>query len=78
MVGQWGFVMGESFKPSLKAHELPRETLVDLWHRTVDAHEQLREEYTKLQQQANFMKQEMEGRVRKLQERIRQLSRQPG
>jgi hypothetical protein len=42
MVGQWGFVMGESFKPSLKAHELPRETLVDLWHRTVDAHEKLR------------------------------------
>ena len=35
--------MGGPFKPDLKAHELPRETLVDLWHRTVDAHEKLRE-----------------------------------
>jgi hypothetical protein len=35
--------MGEPFEPNLKAHELPRETLVDLWHRTADAHEKLRE-----------------------------------
>lgn len=41
MVGQWELVMGEPFKPTLKAHELPRDTLVDLWHRTVDAHEKL-------------------------------------
>jgi hypothetical protein len=33
--------MGEPFKPNLKAHELPRDTLVDLWHRTVGAHELL-------------------------------------
>lgn len=33
--------MGEPFKPNLKAHELPRETLVDLWRRTADAHELL-------------------------------------
>jgi hypothetical protein len=33
--------MGEPFKSNLKAHELPRETLVDLWRRTVDAHELL-------------------------------------
>ena len=38
--------MGEPFKPNLKAHELPRETLVDLWHRTVDAHEKLRETWS--------------------------------
>ena len=33
--------MGVPFKPNLKAHELPRETLVDLWHRTMHAHEKL-------------------------------------
>jgi hypothetical protein len=33
--------MGEPFNARLRAHELPRETLVDLWHRTVDAHELL-------------------------------------
>jgi len=33
--------MSEPFNASLKAHELPRETLVDLWHRTVQAHEKL-------------------------------------
>ena len=33
--------MGEPFKPNLKAHELPRGTLVDLWHRTTQAHENL-------------------------------------
>jgi hypothetical protein len=41
MVGESGFVMGEPFKPNLKAHELPRETLVDLWRRTEQAHEKL-------------------------------------
>jgi hypothetical protein len=30
--------MGKPFNPDLKAHELPRETLVDLWRRTVQAH----------------------------------------
>jgi len=34
--------MRERFEPNLKAHELPRATLVDLWHRTVQAHERLR------------------------------------
>ena len=33
--------MDETFNPELKAHELPREVLVDLWRRTVDAHERL-------------------------------------
>lgn len=33
--------MGEPFKSNLKPHELPRETLVDLWHRTFHAHEHL-------------------------------------
>jgi hypothetical protein len=33
--------MGEPFKSNLKAHELPRETLVDLWRRTEQAHEKL-------------------------------------
>ena len=33
--------MGEPFKPNLKAHELPRETLIDLWQRTTHAHEKL-------------------------------------
>jgi len=33
--------MGGAFNPNLKAHELPRETLVDLWRRTADAHEKL-------------------------------------
>ena len=33
--------MGEAFNPNLKAHELPREILVELWRRTVDAHERL-------------------------------------
>lgn len=33
--------MAESFKPDLQAHELPRRTLVDLWHRTTAAHESL-------------------------------------
>lgn len=33
--------MGGVFNPRLKAHELPRETLVELWDRTVDAHERL-------------------------------------
>lgn len=35
--------MAGPFKRDLKAHELPRETLVDLWHRTAEAHEKLRE-----------------------------------
>jgi hypothetical protein len=35
--------MGEPFKSNLKAHELPRETLVDLWRRTEQAHEKLRD-----------------------------------
>ena len=35
--------MGEPFNASLKPHELPRATLVDLWHRTAHAHEHLRE-----------------------------------
>jgi len=30
------------FEPNLKAHELPRTTLVDLWHRTARAHGSLR------------------------------------
>ncbi len=34
--------MGASFNPDLRAHELPRETLVDLWRRTSEAHEHLR------------------------------------
>ena len=33
--------MGEPFKPTLKPHELPRDTLIDLWHRTSHAHENL-------------------------------------
>lgn len=33
--------MGKSFNANLKAHELPRDTLIDLWRRTVDAHEKL-------------------------------------
>ena len=33
--------MSEPFNAGLNAHELPRETLVDLWHRTAHAHEQL-------------------------------------
>jgi len=33
--------MSEPFNPNLKAHELPRDTLVDLWNRTVQAHELL-------------------------------------
>jgi hypothetical protein len=33
--------MGEPFKPNLKAHELPRDTLVELWCRTEQAHEKL-------------------------------------
>lgn len=33
--------MGGVFDPRLKAHELPRATLVELWRRTVDAHERL-------------------------------------
>ena len=46
MVGEWSLVMGEPFKPNLKAHELPREALIDLWHRTVDAHAKLRETWS--------------------------------
>jgi len=38
--------MGEPFKPDLKAHELPRETLVDLWRRTAQAHELLSETWS--------------------------------
>jgi hypothetical protein len=34
-------VMGEPFNSKLEAHELPRETLVDLWRRTMDAHANL-------------------------------------
>ena len=34
--------MATAFNPSLKAHELPRETLVELWQRTSEAHEHLR------------------------------------
>jgi hypothetical protein len=41
MVGQSAGEMGEPFKPNLKAHELPRATLVELWHRTVLAQEKL-------------------------------------
>jgi hypothetical protein len=41
MVGESGLVMGEPFKPNLKAHELPRATLVGLWRRTEEAHEKL-------------------------------------
>jgi hypothetical protein len=41
MVGQYGRVMNEPFHPRLKPHELPRATLVDLWDRTVAAHEHL-------------------------------------
>jgi hypothetical protein len=41
MVGESGLVMGEPFKPNLKAHELPRATLVELWRRTEQAHEKL-------------------------------------
>ena len=41
MVGESTLLMGESFNPDLKAHELPRETLIGLWHRTVEAHELL-------------------------------------
>ncbi len=33
--------MTERFRADLRAHELPRQTLVDLWHRTVEAHEKL-------------------------------------
>jgi len=33
--------MDEPFKSNLKAQELPRETLVDLWRRTEQAHEKL-------------------------------------
>lgn len=35
--------MVEPFKADRKAHELPRATLVDLWHRTEQAHEKLSE-----------------------------------
>jgi len=35
--------MGASFDPDLKAHELPRDTLVGLWERTSRAHEHLRD-----------------------------------
>ena len=35
--------MTATFNPALKAHELPRETLVDLWRRTAQAHEALRD-----------------------------------
>jgi len=35
--------MGEPFKSRLKPHDLPRDTIVDLWRRTVRAHEHLRE-----------------------------------
>lgn len=35
--------MTEPFQPALKPHELPRQTLVDLWDRTVAAHEHLSE-----------------------------------
>jgi hypothetical protein len=38
--------MGGAFNPNLKAHELPRETLVDLWRRTADAHEKLCETWS--------------------------------
>ena len=34
--------MTATFNPTLKPHELPRETLVDLWRRTARAHEALR------------------------------------
>lgn len=34
--------MGNPFDSKLKPHELPRETLVDLWRRTESAHEHLR------------------------------------
>jgi hypothetical protein len=35
--------MIEPFKSKLKPHELPRDTIVDLWRRTVRAHRDLRE-----------------------------------
>lgn len=38
--------MGEPFKADLKAHELPRETLVRLWHQTADAHQKLGQTWT--------------------------------
>jgi hypothetical protein len=38
--------MGNPFDSKLKPHELPRETLVDLWRRTMYAHEHLRETWT--------------------------------
>jgi hypothetical protein len=41
MVGQSWFVMGEPFNSNLKAHELPHDTLVDLWRRTMHAHRKL-------------------------------------
>jgi hypothetical protein len=41
MVGQSRVVIEEPFQSSLKPHELPRATLVDLWVRTVSAHEHL-------------------------------------
>lgn len=31
----------EAFNPALEAHELPRQTLVELWRRTAQAHEKL-------------------------------------
>ncbi|MGB5694782.1 MAG: hypothetical protein WBM46_03940 [Polyangiales bacterium] len=41
MVGTSRSVMRETFNPTLQAHELPRQTLVDLWRRTARAHEKL-------------------------------------
>jgi len=37
--------MSEAFHPDLQAHALPRETLVDLWRRTVQAHQLLFEHW---------------------------------
>ena len=41
MVGESELMVDDTFNPSLRAHELPRETLVDLWRRTEDAHSKL-------------------------------------
>ena len=41
MVGESAKLMRETFDPELRADELPRETLLDLWRRTEQAHEKL-------------------------------------
>jgi len=46
MVGHSVGLMGKPFESELKPHALPRERLVDLWHRTVRAHGHLRETWS--------------------------------